>query len=348
MQPSERPVACGTMDTIWYVIVAAVVVAVVAAGLVLARRPRSIAQEVRSARTAATGTLETRLSKSRSALGGSLRAVLGRNSLDGSFWDSLEEALITGDVGIKASSAIVAGVRQTAPSDAASARAALVSQVGAVLAGKDRSLNLDGRPAVILVVGVNGTGKTTTIAKLAKRLVAEGHQTLLGAADTFRAAADAQLRTWADRVGVDVVGGQQGADPASVAFDAYSAARSRGREVVVIDTAGRLHSKSDLMAELSKIKRVIEREAGSINEVLLVLDATAGQNAIAQAKQFLDTAGVTGIVLSKLDGTAKGGVVVAIEAELGIPVKFIGIGEGMDDLVPFDPDEFVAALLGAV
>jgi fused signal recognition particle receptor len=178
--------------------------------------------------------------------------------------------------------------------------------------------------------------------------VAEGHQTLLGAADTFRAAADAQLRTWADRVGVDVVGGQPGADPASVAFDAYSAARSRGREVVVIDTAGRLHSKSDLMAELSKIKRVIEREAGSINEVLLVLDATAGQNAIAQAKQFLDTAGVTGIVLSKLDGTAKGGVVVAIEAELGIPVKFIGIGEGMDDLVPFDPDEFVAALLGAV
>jgi fused signal recognition particle receptor len=336
------------MDTFWYVIVAAVVVALLAAGLVLARRPRSIEREVRSARTAVTGALETRLSKSRSALGGSLRAVLGRNSLDGSFWDSLEEALISGDVGIKASSAIVAGVKQTAPSDAASARAALVSQVGVVLAGKDRSLNLDGRPAVILVVGVNGTGKTTTIAKLAKRLVAEGHQTLLGAADTFRAAADAQLRTWADRVGVDVVGGQPGADPASVAFDAYSAARSRGREVVVIDTAGRLHSKSDLMAELSKIKRVIEREAGSINEVLLVLDATAGQNAIAQAKQFLDTAGVTGIVLSKLDGTAKGGVVVAIEAELGIPVKFIGIGEGMDDLVPFDPDEFVAALLGAV
>lgn len=336
------------MDTIWYVIVAAVVVAVMAAGLVLVRRPRSIEQEVRSARTAATGSLESRLSKSRSALGGSLRAVLGRNSLDGSFWDSLEEVLISGDVGIKASSAIVAGVRQTAPSDAASARAALVSQVAALLAGKDRSLNLDGRPAVILVVGVNGTGKTTTIAKLAKRLVAEGHQTLLGAADTFRAAADAQLRTWADRVGVDVVGGQEGADPASVAFDAYSAARSRGREVVVIDTAGRLHSKSDLMAELSKIKRVIEREAGSINEVLLVLDATAGQNAISQAKQFLDTAGVTGIVLSKLDGTAKGGVVVAIEAELGIPVKFIGIGEGMDDLVPFDPDEFVAALLGAV
>lgn len=336
------------MDTFWYVIVAVVVVALLGAGLVLARRPRSIEREVRSARTAATGALEARLSRSRSALGGSLRAVFGRNSLDGPFWDSLEEALISGDVGIKASSAIVAGVRQSAPPDATSARAALVSQVGAVLAGRDRSLKLDGRPAVILVVGVNGTGKTTTIAKLAKRLVEEGHPTLLGAADTFRAAADAQLRTWADRVGVDVVGGQQGADPASVAFDAYSAARGRGREVVVIDTAGRLHSKTDLMAELSKIRRVIEREAGSISEVLLVLDATAGQNAIAQAKQFLDTAGVTGIVLSKLDGTAKGGVVVAIEAELGIPVKFIGIGEGMDDLVAFDPDEFVSALLGAV
>lgn len=336
------------MDSFWYPIIGVMVIALVVGGLVLSRRPRSIEQEVRSARMASAGALETRLSRSRSALGGSLRAVFGRNSLDGPFWDSLEEALISGDVGIKASSAIVAGVRETAPLDATSARAALISEVGAVLAGKDRSLHLEGRPAVILVVGVNGTGKTTTIAKLAKRLVEHGHTTLLGAADTFRAAADAQLRTWADRVGVDVVGGQEGADPASVAFDAYSAARSRGRQVVVIDTAGRLHSKTDLMSELSKIKRVIEREAGAINEVLLVLDATVGQNAIAQARQFLDTAGVTGIVLSKLDGTAKGGVVVAIEAELGIPVKFIGIGEGMDDLVPFDPDEFVAALLGVV
>jgi fused signal recognition particle receptor len=336
------------MDIFWYVIIGAVVIALVIGGLVLSRRPRSIEQEVRSARLAPTGALETRLTKSRTALGGSLRAVFGRNSLDGSFWDSLEEALVSGDVGIKASSAIVAAVRETAPPDPSSARAALVSEVGATLAGKDRSLHLQGRPAVILVVGVNGTGKTTTIAKLAKHLVEQGQTTLLGAADTFRAAADAQLRTWADRVGVEVVGGQEGADPAAVAFDAYSAARSRGRQVVVIDTAGRLHSKTDLMSELSKIRRVIEREAGRVDEVLLVLDATAGQNAIAQARQFLDTAGVTGIVLSKLDGTAKGGVVVAIEAELGIPVKFVGIGEGMDDLMAFDPDEFVAALLGAV
>jgi fused signal recognition particle receptor len=336
------------MDTFWYLIIGAVVAVLVVGGLVLSRRPRSIEREVRSARTGIAPGLETKLSKSRSAMGGSLRAVFGRNSLDGPFWDSLEEALIAGDVGIKASSTIVAGVREKAPPDPTSARTALVSEVGAVLAGKDRSLHLEGHPAVILVVGVNGTGKTTTIAKLAKRLFEQGQSTLLGAADTFRAAADSQLRTWAERVGVDVVGGQQGADPASVAFDAYAAARSRGRQVVVIDTAGRLHSKTDLMSELSKIKRVIEREAGAIDEVLLVLDATAGQNAIAQARQFLDTAGVTGIVLSKLDGTARGGVVVAIEAELGIPVKFIGIGEGMDDLVPFDPDEFVTALLGAV
>jgi fused signal recognition particle receptor len=266
--------------------------------------------------------------------------------MDEAFWDSLEEALIGADVGVAASTDIVGRVRGADPRDPSTARGLLNGEVLGVLSGRDRALHLDGKPAVVMVVGVNGTGKTTSIAKIAKRLNDAGTSTLLGAADTFRAAADTQLRTWADRVGVEVVSGQEGADPASVAFDAYSAARARSREVVIVDTAGRLHSKQNLMAELGKIRRVLEREAGSISEVLLVLDATAGQNGIAQARVFGEVAGVTGIVLSKLDGTAKGGVVVAIERELDVPVKFIGVGEGMDDMVPFEPAAFVAALLG--
>ncbi len=198
---------------------------------------------------------------------------------------------------------------------------------------------------MIVVVGVNGTGKTTSIAKLANRLKTAGREPLLGAADTFRAAADAQLRTWADRVGVQVVGGQPGADPAAVAFDALQAARARGREAVIVDTAGRLHSKHNLMEELGKVVRVLRREAGEVDEVLLVLDATTGQNGIAQVRQFTEAVGVTGIILTKLDGTARGGVAVAVERELGVPVKFIGVGEGMDDLLPFEPAEFVDALL---
>jgi fused signal recognition particle receptor len=267
--------------------------------------------------------------------------------MDQEFWDSLEEVLIGSDVGVAASTAIVERVRAAEPSSPADAETLLKSEVLSALSGRDRDLHLDGAPAVVLIVGVNGTGKTTSIAKIAKRLEADGSSTLLGAADTFRAAADTQLRTWADRVGVDIVSGQEGADPASVAYDAVAASKARKKDVVMIDTAGRLHSKKNLMEELSKIRRVVEREAGAIDEVLLVLDATAGQNGIAQAKQFKETAGVTGIVLSKLDGTAKGGVVVAIEQELGVPVKFIGIGEGIDDMVPFQPEAFVDALLGS-
>jgi fused signal recognition particle receptor len=257
----------------------------------------------------------------------------------------MEEALISGDVGVAAATSIVGLVRASRPETPESARAVLTEQIHAILAGRDRELHLSGAPAVVLVVGVNGTGKTTSIAKIANRLNRQGMRPLLGAADTFRAAADTQLRTWADRVGVEIVAGQEGSDPAAVAFDAFSAARARGRDVVIVDTAGRLHSKKNLMGELGKIRRVLEREAGSISEVLLVLDATAGQNGIAQARQFAETAGVTGIILTKLDGTARGGIVVAIEQELGIPVKFIGIGEGMDDLIPFDSDAFVDALL---
>ena len=199
----------------------------------------------------------------------------------------------------------------------------------------------------MLVVGVNGTGKTTSIAKLASQLRSDGSSVMLGAADTFRAAADEQLRTWADRVGVDIVSGQSGADPASVAFDAYQSASSRGIDVLIVDTAGRLQNKANLMDELSKVARILKREAGELNEVLLVIDGTTGQNAIAQARSFADAVGVTGIVLTKLDGTARGGVAIAMEEELDIPVKYIGVGEGVDDLMPFDPDQFVDALLGA-
>lgn len=342
------------MTTSEILIVAAVaaVILIAVVGLVVARRPKSIEKEIAQARASGSvaappaPALGTRLAKSRAALSGALRSVFGRDAMDDEFWESLEEALIGVDVGVAASTAIVARVREAAPDTPEQARSFLRREVLATLSGRDRELHLGSKPAVVMVVGVNGTGKTTSIAKIAKRLDDHGITTLLGAADTFRAAADTQLKTWADRVGVDMVSGQEGADPASVAYDAYGAAKARGRDVVMVDTAGRLHSKRNLMDELGKIRRVLEREAGTIDEVLMVLDATAGQNGIAQARQFGETAGVTGIVLSKLDGTAKGGVVVAIEQDLGVPVKFIGVGEGMDDMIPFEPEAFVEALLG--
>ena len=336
---------------LWIILLLAAVVLAAAAGLWVRSRFRSVSDELGAARTgvaAAPRSLVDGLGRSRRALAESLRGVFGRDALDGAFWDELEEALISADVGVPASTAIVSRVREARPSSPDDAARLLRAEVLGILSADDRSLRLDGAPAVVMVVGVNGTGKTTSIAKLAARLRSQGLDPLLGAADTFRAAADSQLRTWADRVGVEMVGGQEGADPASVAFDAYSAARARGRDVVVVDTAGRLHSKRNLMAELEKIRRVVEREAGTIGEVLLVLDATGGQNGVAQASAFLEAAGVTGIVLTKLDGTARGGIVVAIEQELGIPVKFVGIGESTDDLIPFDPEEFVDALLEPV
>ncbi len=317
------------------------------------RRPGSIEQEVASARSGSAGTLVTsplrdRLARSREALGGSLRTVFGRGRVDEELWNDLEEALIASDVGVEASTAIVDRVRERTPEGVEQAKTFLRDELLGVLSGRTRSLTLRGEPAVILVVGVNGTGKTTSIGKISHRLRSEGRSPLLGAADTFRAAADTQLRTWADRVGIDMVGGQAGADPAAVAFDALSAARARANDVVIVDTAGRLHAKRNLMEELGKIRRVLEREAGAIGEVLLVLDATAGQNGIAQARSFAETASVTGIVLTKLDGTAKGGVVVAIEEQLGVPVKLIGVGEGIEDLIPFEPESFVDALLADV
>ena len=338
------------MPTLLIVVLAAAVVLAIVLAVVWYRRRAVPPPRTASVETAAPGVvarpagLAARLSRSRAALGGRLSTLL-RRGLDDAFWDDLEDTLVAADLGVATASEVVADLRASQPEDAVAARAALRDRLVALFAGQERAVATGGSPSVVVVVGVNGSGKTTSIAKLAARLGEDGSTTLLGAADTFRAAADQQLRTWAERVGVEVVGGQPGADPAAVAFDAYQAARARGRDVVIIDTAGRLHSKKNLMEELGKVVRVLRREAGDLDEVLLVLDGTTGQNAIAQAQVFTEVVGVTGIVLTKLDGTAKGGVAVAVERELGVPVKFIGIGEGVDDLIPFHPDEFVDALL---
>jgi fused signal recognition particle receptor len=290
-------------------------------------------------------TLRTKLARSRSALGDRLASLLSRDTLDAGFWDDLEDTLLTADVGVDTAAQIVAEVRKRAPQDGAAARQDLEAAIIEMLDGKDRSLDLTGDPAVILVVGVNGTGKTTSIAKLASQLTEAGYRVLLAAADTYRAAADEQLKAWASRVGVPVVSAASGSDPASVAHDGYTRARAEGFDVMIVDTAGRLHSKTNLMDQLSKVARVLRREAGDIDEVLLVLDGTTGQNGIQQAQSFTAAVGVTGIVLTKLDGTSRGGVVIAVEEQLDVPVKYIGVGEGVDDLIPFDPTEFVEALL---
>ncbi|NHZ71398.1 MAG: signal recognition particle-docking protein FtsY, partial [Proteobacteria bacterium] len=231
------------------------------------------------------------------------------------------------------------------PETGEEARLLLQRELVDVLADKDRELHLDTRPSVMIVVGVNGTGKTTSIAKIAKLLVDSGRTVVLGAADTFRAAADTQLRTWGDRVGVPVISGSPGADPASVAFDAYAKARESNADVLIVDTAGRLHNQSNLMDELTKVVRVLERESTGVDEVLLVLDGTTGQNGLSQAEAFTSAIGVTGLVLTKLDGTSRGGIAIAVERTLGVPVKYIGVGEGMDDLLPFEPVAFVEALI---
>lgn len=331
------------MDPIYILLIVLAAAFLIVVALVLRARSGPVETEQVPA-AVARPALGVRLAKTREAFGGRLRSLFA-GSMDSSFWEGLEEALVAADVGVNATTEIVQRVRDASPESAAEARSALREELLHVLDRTGRELVLEGSPAVVIVVGVNGTGKTTSIAKLAHQMKTGGREPLLGAADTFRAAADQQLRTWADRVGVEVVGGQSGADPASVAFDAFQAARARGRDVVVIDTAGRLHSKSNLMDELGKVVRVVGRAADQIDEVLLVLDATTGQNGIAQVRQFTEAVGVTGIVLTKLDGTARGGVAIAVERELGIPVKYIGIGEGMDDLIPFEPVAFVDALL---
>ncbi|HEY5889185.1 MAG TPA: signal recognition particle-docking protein FtsY [Acidimicrobiia bacterium] len=279
-------------------------------------------------------------------LGGALRNIWGGGLSDDS-WDALEAMLLSTDLGVAATQSVVSAVRKRSPESVEDALGAVGSEIRGQLMQNDRSLDLSGKPAVVLVVGVNGSGKTTTIAKLAKRFKDQNLAVVLGAADTFRAAAAEQLTTWGDRLGFRVVRGSEGADPASVAHDALTAAQSSNTDVLLIDTAGRLHGKKNLMAELGKIYRVVGGDKGSVGEVLLVLDATAGQNGLAQVREFASTVPLTGIVLTKLDGTARGGIVVAVEKDLGVPVKFVGVGEGMDDLQPFDPDRFVADLMEA-
>lgn len=295
------------------------------------------------------------LGKTRTAVRQSLDRFLGRPP-DQALIDDLEEALLGADLGARVVDKLIADVNEQARSLSGATAEGLQSRLSHTLYGLlkpvagpsfEQLLEQGPKPYVILVVGVNGVGKTTTIAKLAQRLVGAGRRPLLVAGDTFRAAAIEQLQVWADRVGVDVIGQRHGADPAAVAFDGIVAARARRADVVLIDTAGRLHTKSNLMDELRKVKRVIARElAGAPHEVLLVLDATSGQNALAQARQFLEAVGVTGLVLTKLDGTARGGILVAIAEELKIPVRLIGVGEGVEDLQDFNAEAYVAALFG--
>ena len=296
--------------------------------------------------------LRGRLARSNNALGRGLLALLSRDTVDASTWDEVEEILLLADVGVGPTQELVARLKERLATEG-SGDPTRVQQLlkDELLALIDPSMDRTVRatptsddPAVVLVVGVNGTGKTTTTGKLARNLVSEGHSVVLAAADTFRAAAKQQLQTWGERVGAAVVTGPEGGDPASVAFDAVQVGKDNAADVVLIDTAGRLHTKTGLMDELGKVKRVVEKLA-PVTEVLLVLDATTGQNGLRQAQVFSDVVDVTGIVLTKLDGTAKGGIVIAVQRELGVPVKLVGLGEGPDDLAPFDPVQFVDALV---
>ncbi|WP_210648654.1 signal recognition particle-docking protein FtsY [Nocardioides sp. SYSU D00065] len=296
--------------------------------------------------------LRQRLSRSQGGLGKGLLALLSRDRLDEDTWEAIEDTLLTADVGVAPTQALVERLRTRlrveggqAPDARAVLREELIELVGPDLDRRLQVTGADGKPGVVLVVGVNGAGKTTTVGKIARILVAEDLSVTLGAADTFRAAAVDQLATWGERVGVEVVRGPEGGDPASVAFEAVKHGVDNGLDTVLVDTAGRLQNKAGLMDELGKVKRVIEKQA-PVTEVLLVLDATTGQNGLIQARVFSEIVDVTGIVLTKLDGSAKGGIVVQVQRELGVPVKLVGLGEGPDDMAPFDAAAFVDALLG--
>ena len=309
-----------------------------------------VAERAPGASAEAGGSLRDRLGKARAALAGSLASALDRPSVSEEAWTEVTEALIRADVGLGTSSEIVgaAKARTDAGRDGPpQAMAALRAELRDRLGGFDRSLTRrdDGeRPSVWLFVGVNGTGKTTSIGKLAKRETDRGAGVVLAAGDTFRAAAADQLTMWAERSSAHIVRGAEGADPASVVFDAVESASARGADLVMADTAGRFHTSQNLMAELQKVRRVAEKGSGIVTETLLVLDATTGQNGLTQAKQFTEAVNVTGVILTKLDGSAKGGIVVSVQTELGVPVKLVGVGEGIADLVPFDESEFVDAL----
>jgi fused signal recognition particle receptor len=301
-------------------------------------------------------SLRERLAKARATFSGAFGSVLGRSTITDETWDDLEEALLRADVGLGVAEALLEPLKQrvkskeiTEPSELLDA---LQADMVARLAGADRTVRFDesfepGQPNVWLFVGVNGVGKTTTIGKVARQQSDAGRSVLLAAGDTFRAAAAEQLGTWAERSNTDFVRGTEGGDPSSVIFDGIERASARQLDLVLADTAGRLHTKTNLMEELKKVRRVAEQGAGTVTETLLVIDATTGQNGLAQARQFGEATDVTGVVLTKLDGSAKGGIVFAIETELGLPVKLVGVGEQVGDLIPFDPEEFVGALFGS-
>jgi fused signal recognition particle receptor len=298
--------------------------------------------------------LRSRLARSQSGFGGALLSLLSRDRLDDETWDEIEEVLITADVGVTPARQMTSDLRTKVKIEGARnpdevrsmLRAELLAAVETPASRSLRTQRHEGRPAVVLVVGVNGAGKTTTCGKIGRVLIADGRTVLFGAADTFRAAATEQLTTWGERVGAETVRGPEGGDPASVAFDAVKRGIDTGIDTVLIDTAGRLQNKVGLMDELGKVKRVVEKH-GPVDETLLILDATTGQNGLSQARVFTEAVDVTGVVLTKLDGTAKGGIVIAVQRQLGIPVKLVGLGEGPDDLAPFEPAAFVEALLGA-
>jgi fused signal recognition particle receptor len=292
-----------------------------------------------------------RLAKARGAFAGYVGSVLSRSKIDDETWDDLEEALIRADVGVGPTTELLDAVRARVKDENITEPVELIDamkdEIEKRLAG-ERALRFEpGQPNVWLFVGVNGVGKTTTIGKIGKRELAEGRSVVMAAGDTFRAAAAEQLELWAERVGAEIVRGAEGGDPSSIIFDAVQRAGARDIDIVLADTAGRLHTKTNLMEELRKVRRVADREPGKVTEVLLVLDATTGQNGLVQARQFTEAVDVTGVVLTKLDGSAKGGIVLAIQAELGIPVKLVGLGESADDLVDFDEHEFVEALFAA-
>ncbi|MFD7259445.1 signal recognition particle-docking protein FtsY [Streptomyces sp. NPDC059874] len=297
--------------------------------------------------------LRARLARSQNSLGKGLLTLLSREHLDEDTWEEIEETLLVADVGVVPTQELVDRLRERVkvlgtrtPADLrALLKEELLTLVGTDFDRVVKTESGEDTPGVIMVVGVNGTGKTTTTGKLARVLVADGRSVVLGAADTFRAAAADQLQTWGDRVGARTVRGPEGGDPASIAYDAVKEGIAEGADVVLIDTAGRLHTKTGLMDELGKVKRVVEKH-GPLDEILLVLDATTGQNGLTQARVFAEVVDITGIVLTKLDGTAKGGIVVAVQRELGVPVKLVGLGEGADDLAPFEPEAFVDALIG--
>ena len=337
-----------------------IVVAVLFGGgvvIVNRRRAKAIATHLASEPfaaepiAAAPPTVRDRLLRARSALSGAVSSVLTRSHVDESTWHELEEALLLADVGVRVTQSLLDGLRASVKSKEVTTPQQLIDalrhSMATRLQGANRDLNFDSTisgPNIWLMVGVNGAGKTTSIGKISAQQIGAGRSVLLAAGDTFRAAAGEQLQVWAERSGASIVRGSEGSDPSSVIFDAVQSAASRNIDIVIADTAGRLQNNTNLMEELSKVRRVAEKGSGQVTEVLLVIDATTGQNGLVQARQFALATQVTGVILSKLDGSAKGGIVFAIETELGIPIKLVGIGETVDDLVPFNPTEFIAAM----